>query len=186
MLYIKVVDGQPIDHPIYFDNLFAVFPEFETSGVSSDYAVFQRISKPKGKPYKVIEHSYGWVDGVVQDIWTYRNMTTEELNARPCIYIDKNNIGLPVTEEEIRNLNPEIPEGLTGINFPAPLNYEKVLEVDRPEEDGTLAQYIIQKPPIQINGIWIQQWELKTRTSAEIAKVEKILARMTSSQQGTP
>lgn len=173
MFYIKVVNGQPVDHPIYADNLFAAFPQFETSGVSSDYVVFQRNPRPKGKVYKIIEQTYGWKDGIVQDIWTYRDMTTDELNARPCMYINTETNEYAIREETIRDLHPEIPDGLTGANFPAPSKYEKIIEVDPPETDGTLTQYAKHIPPVKINGVWIQQWELVIRTPEQVEAIKK-------------
>jgi hypothetical protein len=182
MFYIKVVNGQPVDHPILADNLNQLFPYSE---IPSEYVPFVRVQSPKEKVYKVLESSYGWVDGVVQDIWTYRDMTQEELDKRPCIYIDTNTNEYPIYEINIRDIHPEIPEDLTGVNFPAPSNYAKVKEVDPPETDGTLAQYFVELPPVKINNIWTQQWEFKTRTAAQIAIVEKHLNKINSSQEST-
>ena len=78
-LYIKVVDGNPVDHPLLEANLLEAFPEINLSDPACGYAPFQRIQKPLSGVYQVyVGHRYAAVDGVYQDVWDFRDMTAEE------------------------------------------------------------------------------------------------------------
>jgi VIT1/CCC1 family predicted Fe2+/Mn2+ transporter len=61
------------------DNFRQVFPDIDTENLPADrFAKFIRVQAPEAGTYEVAEHSYGWVDGVVKDLWTIRPMTEEE------------------------------------------------------------------------------------------------------------
>lgn len=78
-LYIKVVDGNIIDHPILLENLLLVFPDINPENIPSPYVKFERIPQPHLSPFeKNLQHSYQIVDGIVKDVWTYELMTLEE------------------------------------------------------------------------------------------------------------
>lgn len=82
-LYIQIVDGQPHEHPILGDNFRMVFPDVDTENLPADrFAKFIRVHQPEVRAFEVAEVSYGWVDGVVKDIWTVRPMTEEEHEAK--------------------------------------------------------------------------------------------------------
>ena len=81
-LYIQLENGQPINHPIFGDNLRQVIPDFDKNNLPSEYAVFQRVQfEESGLPaldhFEVAEVSYQWVEGIVKDVWSVRSMTNE-------------------------------------------------------------------------------------------------------------
>lgn len=78
-LYIQLVDGEPHEHPIFGDNFRQAFPDVDPENLPADrFARFIRVHQPQTGTFEVAELSYGWVDGVVKDIWTIRPMTEEE------------------------------------------------------------------------------------------------------------
>lgn len=78
-LFIRVVDGQPFEHPIFGDNFRQAFPDVDVDNLSPDFARFERVEQPNtATTFEVEECSYQWVDGVVKDVWTVRHMTAEE------------------------------------------------------------------------------------------------------------
>lgn len=82
-LYIRIVNGQPFEHPIFGDNFRQAFPDVDTNNLPPEFARFERIECPLvAAVYEVDAVSYQWVDGVVKDIWTVRPMTQEEKDAK--------------------------------------------------------------------------------------------------------
>lgn len=82
-LFIQLRDGQPHEHPIFGDNFRTAFPDVDPENLPADqFARFVRVQAPVPGTYEVAEVSYGWVDGVVKDIWTIRPMTDEERAAK--------------------------------------------------------------------------------------------------------
>lgn len=78
-LFIQIKDGEPHEHPIMGDNFRQAFPDVDPENLPADrFAKFIRVQAPEVDTYEVAEHSYGWVDGIVKDIWTVRPMTEEE------------------------------------------------------------------------------------------------------------
>lgn len=77
MLYIKVVNGKTVDHPVFEDNLIQAFGK-----VPSEYEPFLRNSEPRRMEWSEIldaeAEQYKCVDGVWTDIWPIRPMTAEE------------------------------------------------------------------------------------------------------------
>ena len=78
-LYIETdVDGNPINHPAYEDNLIEAFgeipPHWETfvRVVKPIIGVYQKFNKP--------EFTYQKIDGIWTDVWSYRDMTQDEIN----------------------------------------------------------------------------------------------------------
>jgi hypothetical protein len=77
-LYIRIKDGQPIDHPILGDNLRDAL-QIDTNNLPSEFAPFvRRENNVVIKPYEVVEVRYEWDGPVVQDVFYVRNMTDEE------------------------------------------------------------------------------------------------------------
>jgi hypothetical protein len=179
MLYIKVVNGQPEGHPIDGKHLLDAYPEIKKTGLPPEYVKFERVARPTTqKVYKVWVNSYGWNNGIVTDVWTERDMTQEERNAKVGTYINTITGQYPLHEGDIRLEHPEITEDMTGATFPCPPMYAKVVETDPPATDGTLYQFVEQLPPVQINGIWTQQWELKTRTQKQVQAITEKMAEL--------
>ena len=80
-LYIRIVDGQPVDHPILGENFRQAFPHIDTDNLPADFARFVRVPKPPLErvfQYISNEATYQWIDGVVMDVWENREMTDEE------------------------------------------------------------------------------------------------------------
>jgi len=77
-LYIRIVDGQPFEHPIFGDNFRQAFPDVDTNNLPPEFARFERIEAPVCGEYEKTALTYGWVDGMVKDIWTIVEMTAEE------------------------------------------------------------------------------------------------------------
>jgi hypothetical protein len=78
-LYIQIKDGRPFEHPIFGDNFRQAFPHIDVNNLPPEFARFERIEQPnKADPFEVEEVSYQWVNGVVKDVWTVREMTDAE------------------------------------------------------------------------------------------------------------
>lgn len=103
-LYIRIVDGQPFQHPIFGDNFRQAFPDVDVNNLPPEFARFERIEAPACGEYEKPALIYGWVDGMVKDIWTIVEMTAEEkaevdrikaeiLAERVRIMNEQNNIG---------------------------------------------------------------------------------------------
>jgi hypothetical protein len=78
-LYIQIRNGQPFEHPIFGDNFRQAFPLIDTNNLPPEFARFERIECPRqATMFQVDEVSYQWVDGIVKDVWSVREMTDEE------------------------------------------------------------------------------------------------------------
>jgi len=78
-LFIQIRDGQPYEHPIFAENFREVFPNVDTDNLPSDFAKFERVPQPVVGAYEVADGpTYQWVDGIVKDVWTVRQMTDAE------------------------------------------------------------------------------------------------------------
>jgi hypothetical protein len=77
-MFIAVKNGQPFEHPIVEENFRNAFPSLDPDNLPPEFAIFERVAKPQ-VVYEVVEgSSYGWVGGVVKDVWRVRAMTAEE------------------------------------------------------------------------------------------------------------
>jgi hypothetical protein len=75
-LFIKVVNGQTVDHPVFEENLLQAFPD----GIPSEYEPFERIQPtqiPKTYEKSICEYVKN-NNGVWSDSWSIREMTDEE------------------------------------------------------------------------------------------------------------
>lgn len=82
-LYIRIVNGQPFEHPIVGDNFRQAFPEIDVNNLPSEFARFERIEQPIIGLYQVYEGVvYKWFDGIVKDTHHVRAMTEEETIAK--------------------------------------------------------------------------------------------------------
>lgn len=79
-LYIKILDGQPYEHPIFADNFKIAFPDVDVNNLPVDsFAKFVRVDVPVLGVYEVYEGvTYQWVGEVVKDVHSVRSMTDEE------------------------------------------------------------------------------------------------------------
>lgn len=104
-LFIQIRNGQPYEHPILGDNFRHVFPELDVNNLPPEFAKFERIQNPRNAgPYEVDEVSYQWVDGVVKDVWTVRQMTQEEKDAKFQWLLDQAINTLNHRKQEIKKL----------------------------------------------------------------------------------
>jgi hypothetical protein len=83
-LYIKLQDGNPIDHPIMHDNFVQAFPNIDTNNLPEDFIEFVRVPHPTNLDlYEVYDGvHYEIIDGVCKDVHTVRTMTNEERIAK--------------------------------------------------------------------------------------------------------
>jgi hypothetical protein len=77
ILYIKVVDGQPVGNPVFEDNLLAAFPE----GIPSEFEPFTRIQNSNQTTFsqKPIVSYLKNEAGIWYDNWSIVDLTAEEL-----------------------------------------------------------------------------------------------------------
>jgi hypothetical protein len=77
-LYIRIVDGQPFEHPILGDNFRQVFPEIDTNNLPPEFARFVRVAPPSIGVYEVLNVAYELVDGVYTDVYQVVPMTEQQ------------------------------------------------------------------------------------------------------------
>lgn len=78
-LFIQIRDGQPYQHPIFGDNFREAFPHVDVNNLPPEFARFERIECPNNATtFQVDEVSYQWIDGIVKDVWTVRDMNQQE------------------------------------------------------------------------------------------------------------
>lgn len=77
-LFIRIVDGQPFEHPIFEDNFREAFPSIDIDNLPPEFAEFQRIAMPTIGLFEAAELTYGWDGGLVKDCWFVRSMMPEE------------------------------------------------------------------------------------------------------------
>ena len=78
-LYIRIIDGQPFEHPILGDNFREAFPHIDVNTLPSEFAKFERIEQPSHEIFEVYEGvTYEWIDGIVKDVHHVRAMTEQE------------------------------------------------------------------------------------------------------------
>lgn len=82
-LFIQIRNGQPFEHPIFGDNFRQAFPHIDVNDLPPEFARFERLECPENATmFQVDVVSYQWVNGIVKDVWTVRNMTDEERAAK--------------------------------------------------------------------------------------------------------
>lgn len=81
-MFIRLENGQPVDHPIMGTNFRRAFPHIDPENPGPDFAKFVRVSRKEaaGK-YEVVVGgpTYQWDGDVVKDVWEIRDMTPEEI-----------------------------------------------------------------------------------------------------------
>ena len=95
-LYIEIENNQPKNHPAFEDNLKQAFGE-----IPENWQPFIRIERPILGVYELLENQeaiYAKVDDVWSDVWTVRDMTTEEKIAKQQAVITSHN-----TREQAEN-----------------------------------------------------------------------------------
>jgi hypothetical protein len=112
-LYIRIVDGQPFEHPILGDNFHQAFPNIDPNNLPESFAVFTRINAPTIGVYELYEGvTYEWSGGVVTDRHHVRKISDEAIitmqNAAKANWAEN---GYPswVFDESICNFVPPVP-----------------------------------------------------------------------------
>lgn len=77
-LFIRLENGEPFEHPILGDNFRQAFPDVNVDDLPNWVARFERVEPPTPGEYQKLALHYGWVDGIVKDVWTFVEMTDEE------------------------------------------------------------------------------------------------------------
>jgi hypothetical protein len=75
-LYIETENGVIKNHPAFEDNLIQAF-----GAVPAHWEPFTRVERPTPSVYQLMDSNepvYTKIDGVWTDVWTVREMTTEE------------------------------------------------------------------------------------------------------------
>ena len=82
-LYIRIKNGQPVEHPILGDNFRQAFPSIDINNLPTTFAKFTRVETPLIGAYEVCEDcTYEWFGDVVTDVYHIRAMTAEEKTAK--------------------------------------------------------------------------------------------------------
>ena len=82
-LFIRIVDGNPVDHPILGENFRQAFPEIDLSNLPPQFARFVRVAAPSLGPYEKNQTvTYELVDGVYTDVFSCEQLTQEEITAK--------------------------------------------------------------------------------------------------------
>lgn len=82
--FIRILDGQPYEHPIAGDNFREAFPEIDLSNLPPEFASFTRggYLHQGADFYEVLVEEYVWDGPGVRDNWHIRPMTEEEHEIR--------------------------------------------------------------------------------------------------------
>ena len=78
-LFIRMSDGQPVEHPIIADNFREAFPGIDPDNLPPEFARFTRIARPTPGPFQDVSGpTYEVIDGVVRDVWAVRDLSDDE------------------------------------------------------------------------------------------------------------
>jgi hypothetical protein len=79
-LYIEVVDGRPVNHPIMASNLALVYPGLDEAGLRAlGYEPFVRVPLVQTTDKVFVRTEYELVGGVWTDVHYFRDLTPEEI-----------------------------------------------------------------------------------------------------------
>lgn len=77
--FIKISNGEPIEHPISEENFLKAFPEINVNNLSPHFAVFVKTEQPTVDLYEIADTvSYRLVGNEVHEIWNVRQKTSDE------------------------------------------------------------------------------------------------------------
>lgn len=78
--FIRIVDGQPFEHPIAEENFLSVFPDIDINNLPDWMKEFVRNDPPILGPFdkRITSHSYKFVDGKYTDFYEVEKMSEEE------------------------------------------------------------------------------------------------------------
>jgi hypothetical protein len=110
-LFIKVKDGEPVDHPITAENFAQAFPDIDTKNLPPEFAIFIRVPWPNLDRFEVYEGvTYEWNGWAFTDVHRVRPMNSAERTE----VIDRIKAGRPSAswtwdEENVRWVPPNRP-----------------------------------------------------------------------------
>ena len=82
-LFIRIVDGQPFEHPILADNFAQAFPDVDVNNLPPEFARFERVALSALEVYEVYEGvTYELINGLYKDVHHVRPMTDAEKTAK--------------------------------------------------------------------------------------------------------
>ena len=87
--YIKILNGDPIGHPMLSSNLIQLGVDLEN--LPEDYAVFHRVEKNvTPNRFEIAYSTYEWNTDktAVQDVWRVRDMTDAEKDVKLGMMLD--------------------------------------------------------------------------------------------------
>jgi hypothetical protein len=98
MLYIKVENGQTVDHPVFPSNLMEVF-----GCIPDNYEPFNRVDAPIPGIFEHVDFppTYDKVNGVWSDVWTLIPYTDEERAEKIAQTTENINASITHLSEEI-------------------------------------------------------------------------------------
>ena len=67
--FIRIENGQPVDHPIARENMIAAFPEVDLDNLPDTFAPFQKTEPPALGPYDALGGvEYTWDGNIVKEV----------------------------------------------------------------------------------------------------------------------
>lgn len=82
-LFIKLENGQIVDHPIIKENLLQVYPDLDLNNLPEWLLPFERVQPPMVGPYeKNLRCVYEIANNIAKDVWYIDQMTPEEKLAK--------------------------------------------------------------------------------------------------------
>lgn len=87
-------------------------------------------------------------------------------------YVKLDTMEYSLHEGDIRIEHPEIPEALTGDDFPVPNGYARINVAVRPEVPNT--QYVVEGPLHEVDGEWYIDWIINDYTPEQLAEITEL------------
>ncbi len=85
--FIRIKDGVPVGYPILGSNFRDAFPDIDVNNLPPTFAKCIRYPYPTNVEfYQVAFTSFIWNNGVVEEIWSVRDMTQEEKDIKDSMY----------------------------------------------------------------------------------------------------
>lgn len=122
-LFIRIVNGQPFEHPILGDNFRQVFLHIDPNNLPSEFARFERVPMPS-LVYATLNSptpTYQWVDGIVKDVWDVTFFTPEQIkekqDAVKVQWAENPGWASWIFDEEICRFKPPVPYPVDGKQY---------------------------------------------------------------------
>lgn len=120
-LYIRIHDGQIIEHPIIEENLLQLQPGIDLNNLPPEYAKFVRVPKNVSEGvYEVSYVTYVWDNNIVTEQWQLRQMTQQEKTQKQQMVMDtwaRNGFDSWIFNPETCQFDPPIPYPSDGNKY---------------------------------------------------------------------